>query len=57
VPSGFQTALIDAAMADPGLATARLDPQVLARARAEDLVLVDPSLSAPVHPRSGVTLS
>ncbi|MCW2638632.1 MAG: putative amidohydrolase [Dactylosporangium sp.] len=51
------TVLVDADIADPGLATARLDPQVLARARAEDLVLVDPSLTAPVHPRSGVTLN
>ena len=50
------TLLVDAGIADPGLATARLDPEVLARARADDLVLVDPSLGAPVHPRSGVTL-
>ncbi len=48
--------LVDAGMADPGLATARLDPEVLARARAEDLVLVDPSLGAPVQRRNGVTL-
>jgi 5-aminopentanamidase len=48
--------LVDADSADPGLATGRLDPEVLARARAEDLVLVDPSLRAPVHPRSGITL-
>jgi len=50
------TVLVDADIADPGLATARLDPEVLARARAEEPVLVDPSLSAPVHPRHGVTL-
>jgi hypothetical protein len=49
--------LVDAGLADSGLATARLDPEVLARARAGDLVLVDPSLSAPVHPRSGATLA
>jgi len=48
--------LVDADIADPGLATARLDPEVLARARAEEPVLIDPSLSAPIHPRSGVTL-
>lgn len=48
--------LADAGGADPGLATARLDPDVLARARAGDLVLVDPSLTAPVHPRSTVAL-
>lgn len=48
--------LVDAGNADPGLAVARLDPEVLARARAGDLVLVDPSLSAPVRPRSGATL-
>jgi 5-aminopentanamidase len=53
-PNG--TLLVDAGTAEPGLATARLDPEVLARARAEDLVLVDPSLRAPVHPRGGVTL-
>ena len=51
------TLLVDAGIADPGLATARLDPEVLARARAGDLVLVDPSLSAPVQPRSGATLA
>jgi len=49
--------LVDAGGADPGLPTARLDPEVLARARAGDLVLVDPSLRAPVRPRAGVTLS
>jgi predicted amidohydrolase len=50
------TLLDDADIADPGLATARLDPEVLARARAEDLVLVDRSLGAPVHPRESITL-
>ena len=50
------TLLVDADIADPGLATARLDPEVLARARAEDLVLVDPSLGARVHPRESSTL-
>jgi predicted amidohydrolase len=50
------TLLVDADTADPGLATARLDPQALATARAEDLVLIDPSLTAPVHPRSHATL-
>jgi 5-aminopentanamidase len=46
----------DAGTADPGLATARLDQDVLARARAGDLVLVDPSLTAPVSPRRGTVL-
>jgi 5-aminopentanamidase len=49
--------LADAGAADPGLATARLDPEVLARARTGDLVLVDPSLSAPVRPRAAVTIA
>jgi len=44
--------LTDADSADPGLAIACLDPGVVARARAEDFVLVDPSLGAPVHRRS-----
>jgi len=48
--------LVDAHSADPGLATARLDPEVLTRVRAEDFVLMDPSLSAPVHRRSYVIL-
>ena len=48
--------LADAGLADPGLAVARLDPEALARARAGDLVLVDPSLGAPVRPRTGVTI-
>jgi predicted amidohydrolase len=50
------TLLVDADVADPGLATARLDPEALARARAEDLVLVDPSLGAAVRPRNSITL-
>jgi predicted amidohydrolase len=50
------TLLVNADTADPGLATARLDAQALATARAEDLVLIDPSLTAPVHPRSHATL-
>jgi len=50
------TLLVDADVADPGLAVARLDPQVLARTRAGSPVLVDPSLTAPVHPRHDVTL-
>lgn len=50
------TLLADAGTARPGLVTACLDPDVLARARAEEPVLVDPSLSAPVLSRSGVRL-
>jgi hypothetical protein len=50
------TLLVDGDIADPGVAAARLDPEVMARARAEGLVLVDPSLGAPVHRRNGVTL-
>ncbi|MEU9101293.1 carbon-nitrogen hydrolase family protein [Streptomyces sp. NPDC048361] len=50
------TLLVDAGTVGPGLATARLDPQVLARCRGEEPVLVDPSLRAPAHPRRGVTL-
>lgn len=49
------TVLVDAGRTDPGTATARLDPAVLARTRAEEPVLVDPSLHAPVHPRRNVT--
>lgn len=48
--------LADAQRADPGLATARLDPDALSVARAEDFTLIDPSLSAPVYPRTYVTL-
>jgi predicted amidohydrolase len=53
-PAGVS--LADAGSGDPGFASACLDPDVLARARAEDFVLMDPSLSAPVHPRDHVTL-
>ena len=42
------TLLVDAGTADSGPATARLDPEVLARARSEEPVLVDPH-SAPRH--------
>src|SRR5262249_24367012 len=48
-PEGMLVA--DAGRADPGLAIARLEPEVLARVRAGDLALVDPSLRAPVLPR------
>lgn len=48
--------LVDAGTADPGVATVRLDPQVLARVRAEDYTLTDPSLSAPLHRRRDVIL-
>ncbi|MEP7106281.1 MAG: carbon-nitrogen hydrolase family protein, partial [Chloroflexota bacterium] len=48
--------LADAGQAGPGLAVGRLDPGALARARAEDLVLVDPSLNAPVLPRGAFTI-
>ncbi|GAB2701406.1 carbon-nitrogen hydrolase family protein [Kitasatospora kifunensis] len=51
------TLLVDAGTADPALALARLDPQVLAGARAAEPVLVDPSLSAPRHPRLDVALT
>lgn len=50
------TLLADAGTARPGLATACLNPEVLARARAEEPVLVDPSLSAPARSRSDVRL-
>src|SRR5262249_48908386 len=50
------TLLADAGETDPGLATARLDPDVLAGARAGDLPLVDPSLHEPVRARRAVTL-
>jgi len=50
------TLLADAGTARTGLATACLDPDVLARSRAEEPVLVDPSLIAPVRSRSGVRL-
>jgi predicted amidohydrolase len=48
--------LADAGDADPGLATACLDPELLAVARSGDLPLVDASLCAPVHARNAVTL-
>ncbi|MER8187866.1 carbon-nitrogen hydrolase family protein [Kitasatospora sp. NPDC094015] len=50
------TVLAQAGPADAALAVARLDPAVLAHARAEDPVLVDPSLTAPARPRDGVRL-
>lgn len=50
------TLLVDAGTTDPGLALARLDPSVLARARAEDPVPVDLSPAASVHPRTNVVL-
>jgi predicted amidohydrolase len=43
--------LADAGEADPGLAVAEFDPETLRAARAEEPVLVDPSLTAPVRPR------
>jgi predicted amidohydrolase len=49
--------LADAGLADPGLAVARLEPGALARARAGDLTLVDPSLTAPVRERHGAAVS
>lgn len=48
--------LSDALGTDPGVATAHLDPDVLSRARAQDFTLTDPSLNAPAHARSHVTL-
>lgn len=48
------TLLVDAGNADPGLAVAQLDPAVLADARAEDSVVVDPSVSAR---RFGLTIA
>ncbi|QMU78737.1 carbon-nitrogen hydrolase family protein [Streptacidiphilus sp. PB12-B1b] len=48
--------LADAGSDDPGLATARLDPAVLAAVRAEEPVLNDPSLTAPRRARSSHTL-
>lgn len=44
-----------AGRAGPAVAVARLDPSALASARAEDFVLVDPSLTAPAAPRSELT--
>ena len=43
--------LADAGTADPGLATVRLDPAVLAAARLAEPVLTDPSLTAPRRAR------
>jgi predicted amidohydrolase len=48
--------LADAGTADPGLATARLEPAVLAAARTAEPVLTDPSLTAPRRARSAHTL-
>jgi predicted amidohydrolase len=53
-PDGMLVA--DAGGSDPGVAAGRLDPGALARARAGDLVLVDPSLRAPSGPRASVAL-
>lgn len=43
--------LADAGDGSPGLATARLDPDVLARIRADECALLDPSRSDRAHPR------
>ncbi len=48
--------LADAETADPGLATVTLDPVVLASVRAEEPVLVDPSLTAPAGARREAAL-
>ncbi|MFF4652255.1 carbon-nitrogen hydrolase family protein [Streptomyces sp. NPDC001380] len=48
--------LADAGTDDPGLAVAVLEPEVLARVRAEEPVLAAPSLRAPQHPRGSVRL-
>ncbi|MEZ0095933.1 carbon-nitrogen hydrolase family protein [Streptacidiphilus sp. EB129] len=53
----FGTLVADAGDADPGLAVALLDPGLLARARSEEPVLVDPSLTAPAAPRATVALA
>jgi predicted amidohydrolase len=50
------TALTDAGAADPGLAVARLNPELLARTRAQDWTPADPSLTVPVRPRRQVLL-
>jgi 5-aminopentanamidase len=42
---------------DPGVATATLDPAVLARARGGDLPLADPSLAAGTGARSTATIA
>ena len=46
----------DAGEADPGITVAFLDPDALAAARAEEPVLVDPSLRAATGPRLHTTL-
>ena len=48
--------LADAETADPGLAAVTLDPAVLASVRAEEPVLVDPSLTAPAGARREAAL-
>jgi predicted amidohydrolase len=48
--------LADAERANPGVATARLDPEALLGARADDFTLTDPSVSAPVRRRTRVPL-
>ncbi|MBC3844191.1 hypothetical protein GXW82_40585 [Streptacidiphilus sp. 4-A2] len=48
--------IADAGTAAPALATARLDPEVPAAARAAEPVLVDPSLTAPRRARGAHTL-
>ena len=51
------TLLVDAGGADPGLVTAPLEPEALARTRSAEPVRVDPSLDAPSQPRDDVTLA
>jgi predicted amidohydrolase len=46
----------DAGLADPGLAVARLEPEVMARARAHDLTMTDPSLSVRLLPRMAASI-
>lgn len=53
-PEGTQ--LADAGSAEPGLAIAHLDPDVLARVRAGDWVLTYPSLRVPAYPRGHIML-
>jgi predicted amidohydrolase len=50
------TMIADAGSDDPGLAVARLDPGVLAAARAGDLPLADPSLDVPVRARREISV-
>jgi 5-aminopentanamidase len=47
----------DAGDKAPGVSVARLEPAALAAARAGDLPLVDPSLTAPVGPRGVAALA